>query len=180
MKIWLWPLKTGSNVDLVSKHAPPIATTRREQFAVFPLISTTLSFETHRGSYHPPPPRTSALWNWPCTDEGLTVNARILHRAKVTWGHMLSQISILHIIRSVYARETHWDHSQRSISILSKVTGKTRVWPHMTSNGQGEVIESKLHTGHWDWAYVRISWEKLPILTGTFGKTAVEHFSIAL
>ena len=51
---------------------------------------------------------------------------------------------MLHISRCCFARETNWDHSQRSISILSKVRGKKRIynlgWP------EEEVIGSNLNT----------------------------------
>ena len=44
----------GSNIDLGSKIAPPIASTCQEQFPVFfSLSSTTLSFETRRGFINP-------------------------------------------------------------------------------------------------------------------------------
>ena len=44
----VWSPKTGSNIDLGQKTAPPIASTRREQSAVFfSLSSTTISFEAH-------------------------------------------------------------------------------------------------------------------------------------
>ena len=34
----------------------------------------------------------------------------------------------------VFAKETVWAHSQSTFLILSKVRGKKRIWPHMTSN----------------------------------------------
>ena len=49
----------------------------------------------------------------------------------VTWRHR--QV-MLHISLCVSGRETHWDQPYRSISVLSKVIGKKRISPHMTSN----------------------------------------------
>ena len=87
---------------------------------------------------------------------------------------------MLHISRCVCARETHWDHPQRSISILSKNRGKTRMWPHMTSNDLKEkssgqncirVTERGLM-----YEYLDIN-SKFPLVLSK--KTAYEHLPIA-
>ena len=47
---------TGARVNLGPKNAALIASTRREQSAVFfSLSSTTLNFEKHAGRINPPP-----------------------------------------------------------------------------------------------------------------------------
>ena len=56
-KFDIWPLISGSYVDLGPNNSQPIASTRRDQSAgFFPLSYTTLSFETHEGRIDPPPP----------------------------------------------------------------------------------------------------------------------------
>ena len=72
---------------------------------------------------------------------------------------------ILHISRYVWARETHWGHPQRSISVQ-----KTNVASYHPERPVGEVIGSKLHTGHREWPNLRISWDNKHVLTLTFGK----------
>ena len=59
----------------------------------------------------------------------------IIDQSIVHWSFVLINVGHIVISRCVYAGETHWDHSQRSISILSKVRGETMnltSWPRMT------------------------------------------------
>ena len=72
MKIWLLTSQNWVKYWPRVKNAPPIASTHREQSAVFSLSSTTFTFEKRRGLYHPPPPCTSALWKLACMGEGQT------------------------------------------------------------------------------------------------------------
>ena len=108
-KFDIWPLVNDSNINLRLKNVPPVASTRREQSAVFfPLSCTTINFETHGGSLHPPPLHVRVMkigvnGRGRMTSEGPELGVTFdIFRCDIFDTHLMTQICVIFAWSEVY------------------------------------------------------------------------------